>query len=210
MKHRFLPMALLWIILALLGVVLYWNGNYAVYILAYTFSFVFLLCYAFFSAPNVLEKVVQGLIYALILAAQILFAVFVIRPADHVELPLNLYRLMGVLIILAPFLARQICFSRHTDNCIPPSLNDWATLSYSQLLQDRELITERIAKAKRAGKILSNGCLREIIEDLPRYHSFTYTDNRTLTQEYFNTANANLDNGWLHLFSGYKIQKSIQ
>lgn len=67
---------------------------------------------------------------------------------------------MGVLIILAPFLTRQICFFHHTDNCVAPSVSDWAVLSYSQLLQDQELITEKITKAKQAGKILSKGCLR--------------------------------------------------
>ena len=199
MKHRIFPMSLMLAMIALIGVVLYWNGNYVVYILAYIFSFVFLLCYAIFAASTILEKIVQVIIYALVLAAQILFAVLVIRPADSTELHFHLYRLLGVLIILAPFLTRQICFFHHTDNCIAPSVNDWAVLSYSQLLQHQELIMEKIAKAKQARKILSKGCLREIIEDLPRYNSFAYTNDGTLTNEYFNTAKASLDNGYIYL-----------
>lgn len=199
MKHRIFSMSLMLAMIALIGVVLYWNGNYVVYMLAYIFSCVFLLCYAIFAASTILEKIVQVIIYALVLAAQILFAVLVIRPADSTELYFHLYRLLGVLIILAPFLTRQICFFHHTDNCIAPSVNDWAVLSYSQLLQDQELITEKIAKARQARKILSKGCLREIIEDLPRYNSFAYTNDGTLTNEYFNTAKASLDNGYLYL-----------
>ncbi len=114
MKRRILPAGLLLIIVVLIGAVLYGNGNYVVYMLTYIFSFVFLLCFAVFAASTVLEKIVQTVVYALILAAQILFAVLVMRPADGTEQFFDLYRLLGVLIVLVPFLIRQVCFFQHT------------------------------------------------------------------------------------------------
>lgn len=56
MKHRIFPMSLMLAMITLIGVVLYWNGNYVVYILAYIFSFVFLLCYAIFAASIILGQ----------------------------------------------------------------------------------------------------------------------------------------------------------
>lgn len=199
MKRRVLPAGVLLIIVVLAGAVLYENGNYIVYILTYIFSFVFLLCLTVFAASAILEKIVQTIVYALILAAQILFAVLIMRPADGTEQFFDLYRLLGVLIVLAPFLVRQVCFFQHTANCIAPSVNDWVALSYAQLVQDQELITEKVSKAKKAGKILSKGCLREIIEDLPRYNSFVYINNGSLTNEYFHTAEESLDDGYLYV-----------
>lgn len=194
MKRRVLPAGLLLIIVVLIGAALYGNGDYIVYMLTYIFSFVFLFCLTVFAASAVLEKIVQTIVYALVLAAQILFAVLVMRPADGTEQLLDLYRLLGVLIVPAPFLIRQICFFQHTANCIAPSVNDWATLSYAQLVQDQELITEKVSKATKAGKILSKGRLREIVEDLPRHNSFSYINNGSLTNEYFHTAEESLFN----------------
>lgn len=108
MKRHIFSMTLLLAIIALICAVLYWNGDYVVYMLTYIFSFLFLFCYVIFTASAIMEKIVQGIVYALILAAQILFAVLVIRPAAGTGQAFVLYRLLGVLIIFVPFLVRQI------------------------------------------------------------------------------------------------------
>ena len=91
----------------LMSVVLFLNGNYVVYILSYVFCFTFLFCHAVFSASTICEKIAQIIVYALILTAQILFAVLVIEPSKNQEL----CRLMGVIILFVPFLIRKcICW----------------------------------------------------------------------------------------------------
>lgn len=199
MKRRILPLGLLWAITVLTGAALYWGGNYIVYMLTYIFSFVFLLCYTIFTASPILEKIVQAIVYALVLAAQILFAALIMRPADPYSPLFDLYRLLGVLIVLTPFLVRQQFFFRHTKNCIAPSVTDWTAISYAQLLQDQAFIQDRIITAKKAGSVLSKVRMREIIESLPRHNSFAYVNNGSLTDEYFRTAEAALDDGSLYL-----------
>ena len=108
MKPCISPKGLLWAIIVLLGAALYEAGNYVVDILTYSFSFSFLLCYALSSASAIREKILQTIVYALILAAQILFAVLVVRPADCAGQPFDPYRLLGVLIILVPFLVKRL------------------------------------------------------------------------------------------------------
>lgn len=199
MKRRILPMGLLLALIALICAALYGNGDYVVFMLTYIFSFAFLLCYALFTASAILEKIVQVIVYALILTAQILFAALIMRSAANAGRLFPFCRLLGVLIVFAPFLVRQVCFFRNTNFCIAPSVHDWAALSYAQLLQDQELIAEKIEKAKKAGKILSKGRLGEIVADLPRHNSFSYINNGSLTKEYFDTAAAALDDGYLYL-----------
>lgn len=147
MKKRIFPMGLLLMIVFLMCTVLFWNGNYVVYILSYVFSFTFLFCYAIFSATTILEKIAQTIVYALIMAAQILFAVLVIRPSGNDEL----CRLLGVVFLFTPFLVRQIFFLKPVSStCTAPSLEEWAALSYAQLLNDKEEITDKIVRAQKA------------------------------------------------------------
>lgn len=112
MNKQIFPMAALLAIAALFGAVLYWNGNYIVYMLAYIFFFVLLLCGQVFLDASVLEKIVQVLVYALILAAQIVFAVLVIRPAAEGGPSFAPCRLLGVLVIFIPFLLKQLWKAR--------------------------------------------------------------------------------------------------
>lgn len=108
MKKYNFSMGLLWVVVALLCAALYWNGNDIVYMLSYIFSFAFLFCYTIFSASTIKETIVQIVVYALILAAQILFVVFMMRSVSGTEQTIALCRLVGVLIVFVPFLVRRI------------------------------------------------------------------------------------------------------
>lgn len=61
-------------------IALYLVGDYSTYILVYVFSFVFLFFYTVFSSSTILQKVVQVIIYALIMVGQILIKTLLIRP----------------------------------------------------------------------------------------------------------------------------------
>lgn len=196
MKKRMIPMGLLFIMILLMCAALFWNGNYVVYILSYVFSFTSLFCYAVFSATTIWEKIAQTIVYALIMAVQILFAVLVIRPSGNDEL----CRLLGTVFLFTPFLVRQIFFLKPVSStCAAPSLEEWSALSYAQLLHDKEEITDRIIRAQKAGRALSKGQLRGIIQDLPQHRSFSYVNNGSLTREYFEKAQSSLNDGYLYL-----------
>lgn len=60
-------------------------------------------------------------------------------------------------------------------------------------------IASKIEKIKKAGKVLSKDCLEEIIRDLPRHNSFSYVNNSSLTDEYFQKAESTLNNGYIYL-----------
>lgn len=78
MKQRLFPILILGVVI-LACIAFYFGGGYTEYNLAYIFSFVFLLFYALFSASTILEKIVQIIIYALVMVVQILFNTLVLR-----------------------------------------------------------------------------------------------------------------------------------
>lgn len=107
MNRRILPMGLLFIITALTGTVLYWSGNYIVFMLAYIFSAVFLWCRTAFAPFPIAEKLARITLSGIVLAAQILFAVLVMRPAAGSGQPFVLCRLLGILIVFSPLLIQK-------------------------------------------------------------------------------------------------------
>ncbi len=104
MKRSILSRGLLLAVILLMGAALYGNGNYIFYMLTYIFIFLFLLFSMVRTASPGKEKFIQAILYALILAAQILFAVLVMRPAAPSGQLFDFYYLLGVLIIFVPFL----------------------------------------------------------------------------------------------------------
>lgn len=107
MKQKFFSVCV-FIIILLASTALFFSGDYVVYILAYIFSFVFLLCYTVLMDSSILEKIVQTIIYALIMAAQIVFDVLVLRAL--LEGNAESYRigkLTGILLIFVPFLVKK-------------------------------------------------------------------------------------------------------
>lgn len=200
MKKRNFSIVLLLLIVFLMCAALYWNGNYVVYILMYILGFGFLLCHTVFSSSVIWQKIAQIIVYALIMVMQILFAALVIRPSANGGFIFNLCRLLGVMFLFIPLLVRQAFFLMPSGNMYTaPSIEEWSALSYSQLLCDKEEITNKIVKVQKAGKVLSKGQIREIVQDLPRHKCFSYINNGSLTREYFEKAQSSLNDGCLYL-----------
>lgn len=179
---------------------LFFGGDYVVYILAYIFSFVFLLCYTVFAASTILEKIVQTLTYALILAAQIVFNVLVLRNLldGNIE-TYSLGKFLGIALIFIPFFVKQLFFIGQRNHSPFMALGECFALSYPQLYRDKDEILYRIDNLMTAGHKLSKENLQEIIHDLPRHSSFSYINNGSLTENYFERAERTLNNGYVYL-----------
>lgn len=179
---------------------LFSSGNCAVYILAYVFTFVFLLCYTVFAASTILEKIVQSFIYALIMAVQIVFDVLVLGTLleGNTEAYI-LGKLLGTLLIFIPFLIKQLFFIGSRDNSPFTVLEECYALSYSQLFYNKDEILYRIDKLTAAGHKLSKENILEIIHDLPRHSFFSYINNGSLTNDYFKRAESTLHDGYIYL-----------
>lgn len=106
---RFLTFLLTAVMILIAGAAIYMCDNYTVYNLAYIFSFVFIAVYAVLMPGKVLSKMLQVIIYTLIMTAQILFNTLVIRFMTESS-TYNLYKFLGVLMILIPFIVKMNFF----------------------------------------------------------------------------------------------------
>lgn len=109
---KFLIRLLIIMMILMAGTALFMCKSYTVYNLVYIFCFVFITFYAVYTPAAIGTKVVQVLLYAFILAAQIVFNVLVIRMMAA-EISYDLYRLLGICIMAVPFIVRTTLF-HHT------------------------------------------------------------------------------------------------
>lgn len=186
------------IMILLLGIALFMCGNYTVYNLAYIFCFVFIAFYAVFSPSGIPSKIVQVILYAIIMAAQIVFNTLVIRTMAA-DASYALSRFLGVCMILVPFLVRINFFHCRVNNNIFPAAEEHSTITYAGLIQDKDEILRQIRKFKDAGSVLSKVELEDIMYHLPRHSSFHYVNNGTLTESYFQSAYGTVDDGYIYI-----------
>lgn len=186
------------IMILLACVALYLCENETVYNLVYIFCFIFIAFYAIFSPSAILSKIVQVILYAIIMSAQIVFNVLVIRTMDQ-DISYNMYRLLGVLVTMVPFLVRVNFFHQAGKTCEVPSLEGHSVIAYNELICNREEMVRQIEKLKQAGRVLSKVELAEIMYQLPRHSSFHYVNNGTLTESYFRSAYETVRNGYIYI-----------
>lgn len=186
------------VMLVLAAVALYLCEDYGTYNLVYIFCFVFIAAYGICAPSTIASKVAQVFIYGIILAAQILFNVLVIRSAASGP-AYDLCRFLGVLAASVPFLVRISFFYQSGTSWSFPSAEELSVLSYGQLLCDKDEIIRKAERLKAAGSVLSRVELTEILYQLPRHSSFSYINHGTLTEEYFQRAMQTLDHEYIYL-----------
>lgn len=191
----FLPVPVMFVLAA--GA-LYLCKDYGTYNLVYIFSFIFIAVYAVCAPSSLVSKAVQVITYGLILAAQILFNVLVIREAGGRPED-DMCRLLGVLAVCVPFLVRIRFFHETKRGWRFPSAEEPSAISYGQLLCHKEEIMRQADKLRKAGSILSRIEMAEILYQLPRHSSFRYVNRGTLTEAYFHKAFETADNGYVYL-----------
>lgn len=198
MKKRTFSLVML-IMIMIACTALFLGGDYSSYNLVYIFSFVFLFFFALFSASTVLQKLISIFIYALIMVAQILFNTFLFRPMEELGPIYHLCRFLGILIVFIPFFVECLFSQKRTNLFAAPTLENPSVIPYSLLLYDKDTVVSNIEKIRNAGEALSKVHFEEIIEDLPRHSSFSYINNGSLTDAYFQKASSTLDDGYVYL-----------
>lgn len=187
------------ILIALFGIIMFMCRDYTVYNIVYIFTFLFITCYAIFMPSTILSKIVQIFVYALVMVSQILLNTLIIRTMSGQFTNYNICRLFGVLVVFIPFIIRLKFFNYSTNKYIFPTQEECSAISYSQLLCDKDYIADKIEKFKQAGHVFSRVELTWIMYNLPRHSSFSYVNNGTLTDAYFQNASKELENGYIYI-----------
>ncbi len=198
MKNISLYLRLIFMI-GITGFVLYWSENYLVYNLASIFCLIYMLINTAISPIKRKEKTIHATIYTIIMVFQMFFNFLVIKISKYNQDVFAICRLLSVVLMLLPFFIKRILYYTRLDYSVYSFFDKWYGVIYSQVIQDREALVDKIERVKRAGQVITREQVNEIVRDLPRHSAFSYINNGSLSQNYFNKAYSTLDDEYLYL-----------
>ncbi|WP_100065841.1 hypothetical protein [Miniphocaeibacter massiliensis] len=181
------------------GFVLYWSGSNFAYNFACIVCLVFLLINAAILPITRKEKAIHATIYTIIMALQIPLNILLIKVSKYNYNVFVLCKIVSVLLILFPFFIKRILYLVGLDYFVYSFFDKWYGFIYAQLIYDKEAIADKLARVKRAGQIITREQLNAIIKDLPRHSSFSYINNGSLSDTYFEKAYSTLDDGYIYV-----------
>ena len=111
----------------------------------------------------------------------------------------NLFKLTSTAIILLPPIIEKLFFIKEKKTFFMPSVQDFAVVTYAQLVHDKDKIVTAGHTARKAGQAFSKENLSKALESLPEQSSFRYVSNGTLTDEYFQAAYNSLDDKYIYI-----------
>ena len=100
----------LWLSIFAVLALLYWLGGYVIFNITYVLCFIFLIFHVLCSISTGLKKTIQLFVDAVIMVLQILFNTLILRPLIGAGAIYSVFRLLGVLLILAPFVVERLVF----------------------------------------------------------------------------------------------------
>ncbi len=191
--------SLSFLFIVFIGVYLFLFGDYNLYALAGVTIF----CFAVVRALNIHTKkrLRTGLIITYVMLLMIEFASYelVIFNQDYGLWKHMIARISGIILMLSPFVIERITtVTSHTLFAVP-SLQETGTLGYARFnkgLEDAQQIKQSLNKIK--GTISADN-IKELAEDIPRNNSFEYINNGSLTDAYFEKAEASLYDPYVYI-----------
>lgn len=179
--------------------VLFWSQNLFAYNLACIACLIYLLVST--AAMNIRrkEKTIYATVYTVIMIVQIIVNFLLIKLSRYNEYIFDLCKIFSVLLILLPFFSKRILYLTGLDFFIYSFLDKWYGTIYSQFIQDKEAISDKIERVKNAGQRINREQINEIVKDMPKHSAFSYVNNGSLSDKYFEKAYSTMDSGYVYI-----------
>ncbi|MCL2565031.1 MAG: hypothetical protein FWE24_04375 [Defluviitaleaceae bacterium] len=94
-------------------------------------------------------------------------------------------RLVAVAMLLLPLLVSRYIIAGKYAHFYLPTIEETATIGFSELIDVAEGVKRTIADTTETGKKLSINNILEVAADISRHDSFSYINNGSLTDDYF-------------------------
>lgn len=183
----------------LMMAILFLSGNMVFYIIVYLLIFLFMVARTLVVPSERRIKAYLIAVYSAILGAQMVFNILVTFGVHHFTAEFYFFRLVGVLLILFPiFVERFVTINKYAKFYMP-SAQELGSISFAELKLHGKKVHEAWKIFDQARKSLSADNLQEIVEDLPRHSSFQYISKGSLTDAYFQLAEAHAADPYLYL-----------
>ena len=184
--------------MAVLVAALYVYGDAVMFILVYFAVFLFVSFRAVQSTGRKRTRFLLIVTYFIVMLLQSAFYLRVVYGYDFwMENPLR--KLAAVAVMLLPMIiSRYVAVNKYTELYLP-SYREAVTISFSQLRAFSGLATQMIDRLGKARGSMSADKVKDVLGDLPRHDSFNYVNEGTLTEEYFKSAEASMDDHGLYI-----------
>ena len=182
-------------ILGVLLSALFFSNNFVLFALTYVFVFLCLAAVTFLGKSGLKTKIASSVIYLSIMIFQLVYNAQVAFAEDRGAFASIWGRLVGVLIVLLPFVVHRIFSENKGDKFYLPSVQDVTVFTFNEIVENMAAVRNTIHRGKNS---LSKKNIDELAADIPRHNSFRYINQGSLTAEYFELAEQSLDD--LHLY----------
>ncbi|MEJ2043542.1 MAG: hypothetical protein P8X74_20975 [Reinekea sp.] len=181
------------------GLYLFLFGDYELYALAAVTSYIF----ATVRALNIYsrKRLKTGLIitYSFLLIIEFTSFELVLFNQDFSAVKDIFARISSVLLVISPFIIERITtVTNHTIFAVP-SVAEAGTLSYARFNQTLENAQRIKTSLQKIHGTVSSENIKELAEDLPRNNSFEYINNGSLTEAYFEKAQASMNDPHVYI-----------
>ncbi|MFL2028282.1 hypothetical protein [Loigolactobacillus zhaoyuanensis] len=183
--------------LVLLGMAFF--GTLPIFILVYVFLAVLMALRTLLGRFPRRVKMTMVLVYLLIMVLQITFSSAVIFR-HHIFLGAGFFsRVFGTMIVLAPLLAERMLIMHQDTDFYLPSIKEAATLSFTEFNAQKGAVIWSVKELGKVKQALAVDKLMPLFTDLKRHSSTHYINNGSLTDSYFDTVAATLDDPYIYV-----------
>jgi len=180
-----------------LGLLFY--GDFLLFTLVYLAVYVFAVARAAMQKSTVRVKLSLFVSYGMVFLLQMVANVIIVFGYSDSSADMFFRRFFGILILLIPLVVSRYVSVGKYARLYLPSIQDIATISFSELNDYKERISSVALELDKVNKCLSKDNLFEVITDLPRHSSFKYINNGSLTDEYFGAAEETLFDPYVYI-----------
>jgi hypothetical protein len=169
-------------IFGLLLSALFFSNNMALFALTYVFVFLCMLVHTILTNNDIKNKIVLSITYLAIMVFQLAHNALMIFAEDNTLFLSVRSRIVGALLVLAPFIVYRISSENKNAKNYLPSIQDMTVFTFNELIENINNIKEMVNKGYKS---VSKENMEELLRDMPRHNSFRYINKGSLTGEYF-------------------------
>lgn len=185
------------VILLLVGLFLF--ANLPIMIITYSYLVVVMLIRTWLGGFNLGAKIGLSITYGLVAAIQIVFCSIVVFDLRGTGFMYYLSKLFAILLVLLPLVVERFVIANKNAEFYPPSVEDIAAVSFAEIRNSLDKITGIMHGVSKAAKSASLENLKTVLYDLHRHSATQYINDGTLTDAYFERANASLEDPHLYI-----------
>ncbi|MGQ2375900.1 hypothetical protein [Companilactobacillus zhachilii] len=144
-------------------------------------------------------KISLTVIYGFVLALQIVFTAAILFPMHHVNLLYYPGKIFALVLLGIPFFIERFTTTNNGTEFYMPTIEDVTAISFEELRDNSQRIKTMMQSMSNMKESVSMDHMKTVLEDLPRHSSTRYINHGSLTDYYFEKANASLDDNHIYL-----------